>query len=394
MEEKFKYLDEINKKRYEIYENMEYLKSVKLKVTNIKNGTILPLKKNTPEALFGNGGVIDEKGEYIESSAQLAFGMKNRVLGKYEIEEKPVYVNKKVVYLNFFIHQWGHFLIDVISRLWYVLENKDENFDIVYTCTYGENDEFKGNYLEFFELLGIDVNRLIMINKPTCFKEVVIPDPSIYPGKYYTKEYKNIFRKIIDNVQLTENIPEKIYLSRKLLKTKFKKEVGEKEIEEFFNSNGYISIYPEQLTLKEQLQYFKYSKKIIATSGSLAHNVLFCDKNELTILNKTCLNNLHQHILNSVSDSKIKYIDVHLSYYPILYGYGPFLLILSKNLKKFSEDYGYKFSYPKNYKIKKIFRKIWYLCMYFLIYKLLNKKGEKSNINYDEIRKYYKRNDI
>ena len=92
------------------------------------------------------GGVLDEKLNYIKNSAQIAANMRNRVSGGYSFDYNKVKtVHSKVIYMNYFIHQWGHFLIDVINRLWFAVVNKD--FPIVYTSNINENDIIAGNYL-------------------------------------------------------------------------------------------------------------------------------------------------------------------------------------------------------------------------------------------------------
>lgn len=380
MEANLKYMEN-NVKKFEYYEKKLYNENKKLKITQVNNGIVLPpIKQADDISLFGKGGVVNSSGVYISTSAQYGHNMKNRVIGKYEPDKNIEYVDEEVIYFNYFIHQWGHFLIDDISRLWIILEKKYKNHKIVYTCK--KDDNISGNYLELLKLIGVDENQLIKIEKPTKFKNVIIADSSLYPGKNYNKYYKKIIEKILSNIEKPKIVYEKVYLSRKHMKTntriKFKKELGEHDIENFFNKNNYISVFPEELSLIQQLQIYKYSKEIVATSGSLAHNVVFC-KNKFYIINKSATINFHQPLLNQISDADIYYIDANYSLFPISYGYGPFLYNITKSLKQFALDNNMQLDISIKYHLKNIYYKIWYFTMYFIIYKVFKKENEGEN---------------
>ena len=387
-----KYIDDFMSKEYKEISQKDYFLDKELNVVEIEDGIILPvLKTNKYNTSKGAGGVIDKEFNYIESSAQLAYNMKNRVYGKYNIDnEKIEYNNETVIYGNFFYKHWGHFIIDIVSRLWYLLENDSENkVKVVFTTMINdESTKIDGNYREFFNLFGISDDRIILINKPTKFKKIIIPECSIYPGKYYTREYINIFEKVSNSVKRNCNIPEKIYLSRSRFKKAKEKEIGEKEIEKFFNNNGYYSISPEQLSLTEQIQFFRDSKEIVCISGTLPHNIMFADKGKnIIIINKTYKLNKHQEIINQAKNANVTYLDLHISLFPVAYGKGPFIMTINKNLQRFAQDRTYDLKIKITQRFKNIYKKIWYLVQYLKIYKF--KIYDDGKTNWKELFKFY-----
>lgn len=399
------YISDINKELYAELMNKKYELNKKLTVLSIDNGVVLPPSnpktnkhKNTSKSLFGSGGVLDSNNKYIEESAQLAYGMKNRI-GKTEIynQDDVEIVHESVVYMNFFIKQWGHFLIDVIGRLWYFIQS--HNIKIVYTCYENENYKLDGNYLELLKLLGIKEEQLIRINKSTKFDNIIIPEMSIYPGKYYTKEYKKIFDTIIDNVGILPiNKNKKIYCSRMSFGKNNKKEFGEEIIEENLKYNGYDVVYMEKLSLKQQISILNESAYVAMTCGLLSHNLLFIrNNNKVLIFNKTYRSNLHQFMVNEIANSENCFIDVFVSPLPILYGYGPFIIRFTDEFKNLCNDLGYKIinNYNKitfNLKVK------YYMC-YLISYrkfifglkKIRETEIEKYEPSYRTIRNYYKK---
>lgn len=397
------YLEDLSKKDVVELSQRIYLNRKELKVEEVSKGIVLPPQKLKTKILnklgsngpiFGNGGVTDEFGNYIKISAQDAQGMRARVKGAYHIKNKEIpFVDEEVIYMNFYIHQWGHFLLDVVGRLWYALINT--NLKIVFTCYEGENDNISGNYLEFLELLGIDKSRLVLINQVTKFAKVIIPESSIVPGAYYTKEYKNLFNLVVENSGCAFNDNQSIYCSRSKLQNAKWKEFGEDSIESIFVNSGFEPVYMEQHTLSEQISILNNSKEIVLTSGSLAHNLLFLKKKaRVTILNKTYRVNLHQFLINDISDGLITFVDMYISPMPILYGLGPFMVTVTEPLKNFLVDRGIKLREDLN--ISKIDYFSYYL-KWLRLYKAyifrINSIREGNNEfekDFFTIRKYFK----
>lgn len=364
-----KFIDDFSKDRYIKEEQTNYFSDKKLQVVIEKNAIILPVYKNQKyDTSQGSGGVLDSKGKYVETSAQLAYNMKNRVYGDYEISSNVDYIDEEVVYLNYFYKHWGHFIIDIVSRMWYLI-GRENKYKVVLTTSLSQEEILNGPFLEFFILFGIKKENIIILNRPTRFKKVIIPDVSIYPGKYYTKEYKLIFENVIKHINLNKKIPSKIYLSRSDFKKASLKEKGEKEIEKYFNENGYVSIIPENMSLEEQIQHCYLCEEMVSLSGTLPHNLVFSKENKnIIILNKTYKLNKNQELINQMMNSDVTYIDVHSSLFPIAYGKGPFILKLNRNLKEFSKERKYKIKTPLFYWLTNVYKKIWYLITYFKTY--------------------------
>ena len=150
-------------------------RTYKLKAHIHENAVILPVKKDL-STKWGIGGVVSQAGDFIDESIHPGYFSENenRFGGLYSFSNE-IYNDDTVIYMDPIILQWGHFLVDSISRLWYAL---DSNKKIAF-CGYGfPQNTLNGSYLRFFELLGIYKERLIDIRKPTRFKQVIIPEMS------------------------------------------------------------------------------------------------------------------------------------------------------------------------------------------------------------------------
>lgn len=395
------YLQELTKNEIICLSNKDYCKKKELKTIKVKRGCVVPPQKEVKEDFRNrlvtpwlHAGVLDANNEYVELSSQKAYGMRDRVDGPCTLVDDEIpYIDEEVIYMNVFIRQWGHFLIDVIGRLWYVINN-DVDLRIVYTCM-DENDELSGNYIQLLNLIGISTDRMICIKKPTRFRSVIVPESSIFPGLYYTEEWKTIFDTVVNNVKIDTFGENDIFCSRRLLKKS--NEEGEEQIEYIFNENGYESVYLEKMTVADQIRVLNSARRIVMINGSLAHNLLFVKNNaSVSIINKTYRLNLHQFLINEVASADVTYIDAYCSPMPILYGSGPFIIQISEEFLKFCRDNSIRYN---DQLIGKRTISFFYYIKWAWIYRRFIIKGvpikETTMKDYEkqfkEIRKYYRR---
>lgn len=353
------------------HKDIEVKKGKKLSVSYIDNGVIIPAKADpSGKVMWAIGGVVDSKGKFVEESAfpKDFFG------GIYEYGEEEENSDEIVVFLGPLVYHWGHFICDLVSRLWFVLDNP-KKYKIAYCgWSFGSpNIDISGNFLEFFNLLGIEKSQLIDIQKPTRFKKVIIPDVSMSKReRIYTKEFKEIFSRVIHNALEKKDhmvVPKKIYFTRENFEDAKKKEYGEQYISEFFQSNGYKILSPENLSLTDQIACFQKAERIAAVSGTITHNMLFASKSlELIVINKLDLVNHYQTLIDSMNNNKVVLIDAYRMILPVLFGKGPFLFEPNKYLKEFAVDYGYV--PPTGLSLKNRIKGYWwYFRKYCSIYK-------------------------
>lgn len=401
-----RYLNELSRDDTKRLSEADYLKDIDLNVYTIDKGIVIPPKViggdekiDDMVVLWGRGGVTDREHNYIEESAQRAKGMKQRIYGSYEFSDSDVkYVDEPVIYMNFFFGQWGHFLLDVIGRLWYTLrENSD--CKIVYTNPYNVNTRISGNYLEFLKLLGISEDRLLMVNEITQFRQVILPQTSVYPGWYYTKEYKEMFDTVVRNSGAGMSKENKIYCSRALFEAARAKEANENLVEEVFLENGYSPVYMEKLSLTDQIKTLNSSSHIAFISGSVAHNLLFVRNGaHVTILNKTYRYNIHQFMINQIARADACYTDVYVSPDKVLYGVGPFIIKITPRFYNYCVDNGLRLDKNKvNVKLtvkERIdYRKKWLKLnkFYIITLKGLSEGDPENEKSRREIRRYFRK---
>lgn len=320
-----------------------FKKQGKLNILEFNNGIILPQKRVEGGPMWGLGGVCDKDNNFSDIS--LYDGGWATHGGYYDWDEEE-YVDEIVVYIGMFYLHWGHFLVDITNRMWCLpeLSQKYPNIKVAYL---GE-EEPKGNNLRFFELLGIKESQLINIDKPTRFKKVLLPEQSFKSCEWYSEEFVNMFdymRQIVHNsgydFSKVDKL-EKVYFSRRKFSKAVNSEFGEEFFEKTFNFNGYISVYPETLSLDEQIYLWNNSKEIVCINGTIPLNVIFSKNKDLklTVLNKTSILHENPYILLQFNGINATFVDIYkepFKRYPKSLGRGPYLLDCTNDFRDYSK---------------------------------------------------------
>ena len=167
-----KYLDSLFRNDFEKLANQEYMIKDNLKVTCVKNATVLPFMPNPTNAAKGTGGVLDENGGYVEESATT---QEDLMVTGYHCDYTKVPIEKEtVIYLGYFIKQWGHFLVDFLPRLWWVLEHY--NGEKVLILTNNSRVKIDGNYMRMLNVLGITEDKICYVKEIKRFREIIVPE--------------------------------------------------------------------------------------------------------------------------------------------------------------------------------------------------------------------------
>ena len=329
-------------------------------VEEYDNAMVLPaIQFDDYDVSHGRGGVVDSEGNYVELSKTKA-----RVVGKYDVDEFEI-SDEKVVYCGFFNKAWGHYLTEVVSRLWYALKNDKTIDSYVFIEEKDGNKQFNGNYLEFLKMLGI-AEKVKIINKPTKFKTVVVPEEGLVYDEYYTDEFVKMYEYINAKGLSQYNGPkyDKVFFSKRKCEISIMSNLNEKFVDKFFEKNGYKILYPERLSLIETIGIMQNAKSFCALSSSLAHNQLFGHADQTMIsIEKQAFFNPYQIFVANITGCECVFIDACRSIFPVNAG-GPFIFDYTDYLDKYVNDNGLiPGKAMSNHKFKKIYRQ--YLVNYF-----------------------------
>lgn len=309
------------KSRYIVKDQKEseifYEKNMKnkndLRVFAIENGYILPTICVDKKSERFAGGILDSEKKFV--AGLFRGGINDRcwadVYCGYDFRNQETVLEKKIVIFGgCIIDHFGHIVLEGFNRLWYVIQHPEINYEIVFISV---RKNVKQYFFDFWELLGIK-DRCRIIDKITRFSKIFVPEESAHANTTFTKEYLIPYSKIISSVPKLES--KKIYISRTrfLLKEPRIRILGESFFENFFKNLGYKVIYPEQMSVTDQIAEVHSASEIVTTLGTLSHFAIFCKPNTTFIILQRGNDQFlaPQRIINQAS--LVNYIFVDVSY--------------------------------------------------------------------------------
>ena len=318
----------------------DYRSKEEAKVQTVERGIILPLKRIAGTGSYA-GGVCDEGFNFV---AGFRRDSENQVgidcLQSYAVDGGGVqHIHETVIFGGTAYTHFGHALLECLSRLWFVAESGAA--ERIAVLPYDGLPRTKDLYNAFFELLGIDLKRIIYIEAPVQFDRVIVPDQTIYvAGRHaqYKEKYTIPYEKMMSRVEAKS--AKKIYLTRSQLGRPDC--LNEEYFEEFYRRRGFKIIAPERHSIKEQVAYMKGAEEIACTLGTLSHLALFARPGtKLTCLVR-CSGVLlsAQEMINQAKQLNFFVIDVALSFLPTIHISSCFLLGPSKHWKEYLDATG------------------------------------------------------
>lgn len=236
------------------------IKNIDGKVTCVEKGVIISTGRHSR-------GVYTKNGFYINKTD----AHNNTWHWPFELFSNVPYMDCEVLYLGSINKGFGHFLWQYTNRLWAVKEYKNKNIKYAFldrkSCK-GIVSEYVYTYMQ---LLGVNKEDIIIINKPVRFKKVYVPEVS--NERFFVSDLWGKWSDTTSaNIKIDKTF-DKIYLTRTALGER--KTFGEDVVEKIFAKNGFKVFSPEKLPLTEQIALVANCKVLAGCAGTALHLALF-----------------------------------------------------------------------------------------------------------------------
>lgn len=351
---------------YKTYCNIDTLNNIKIidryitkdmSLRKYNDVVIVPTCKDR----IDQGEMYDLSGSIV-NDVNSNINYENRLDIKLEQQSKLNCYEKPILYLGAIPNCWGHFITDGLSKMWFLLSSHYQTLkdgcEVFVVIPYYDKEEIPRPLQNIINLLlGYNI-QIKNITESRIYKEVYIPENSLFIKngcRRYTKLYYDTVNQLISRVDIRKyKTYDKIYLSRSNW-VHVNPDFGETDIEKSFNKVGYNSISPEKYSINEQIALFYNAKSIVSTSGSLAHNSLFCKEGtEIIVLRKCSSDSLdYQQMIDQMKNHNVTYIDCNLTLFVDQnVGLGPFFLYINDKLVSFFKD-KYSFNIKGNFNSKR-----------------------------------------
>lgn len=318
-----------------------------LRVDEVENGVVLPLVRSGLDASLRQdsglyrGGVATADFEFVagflrgadEFDHQGWFG----VNAAYAVPEKRLSrVDEDVIFGGVLFRHFGHFILEGMTRFWYFLQYPEDRRRIVFVLApiLGSMDV----PYNFCDLLGIARERVLVVERPTRFARITVPEEASHTLAFFTDAYRAPHQRLMEVCGRGDD--RKVYLTR----SAFQKEYGpfhinEEYFEHFYAGKGFRIASPERLPLREQIRLVAGADEVVSTLSTLSHFALFCRPGtRFTMLTRTDRMMTLQHLVNEASGVDWTIVDVSANCLCANQVLGPVLLGPTAYWREYARD--------------------------------------------------------
>lgn len=221
-------------------------------------------------------------------------------------------VDETVFFAGMFVSHYGHFLTDSLSRLW-PADSLREGRRFYYQGLGGEVAEDHSFARTILEAGGLDLSKRIHVSRPTMFRRMIVPCPSMQHDKRVHFEHARFplsAARILADGGNRETAP--VYLSRSGLSQQQRGASNEAELETALERRGVSILHPQRLTVRDQVALFNGRRTIIGCSGSALHTALIAldGRSSTTLVNLTLPFIDHRFLLvDGITQHKSDYLN-------------------------------------------------------------------------------------
>lgn len=301
-------------------------------VRTIENGIILPTRYAEAPKRFSHvflGGCCDSDGRFIAGHSRHADGRSANLTctAAYPVDgDELVFRDEEVIFGGLMIGHWGHLLTDSTARLWYPVQHPECKCKIVFLDCLLKKFEAREDWAPLMELAGIDPGRIEIIDKPTRFRKIIVPDQAIYSLDAIRPEWISFFDAVRSRVPASPH--SKVYFSRALFP---KGDTFNEDIfESYWRDLGYHVVHPENCSLQEEISLIVGADELVATIGTLSHNFLFAKEGaNATILLRTGSVLRLQLLIGAARNLRSTYVETYRNVLPTQHFNGVYYLLPS-----------------------------------------------------------------
>lgn len=225
----------------------------------------LPDQNRAPTALRAESGVYSKDGEFVALSRLVRNGNRLTFPAQFEAETTE---QRNAVYCGRWFDHFGHFILESLARLWCSDDYPDHV--LCWSVPEGETARPKQWQLDLVKFLCGE-RELMFINEPTRFLQVVVPKAGFeIPGRFSTEHVRFLRSHGRPYAPMPKTF---LWLSRSKVEPAYGL-LNSDVLELHLAATGWQIIYPELLSVEEQVNLLAGAERIAGEEGSALHMLM------------------------------------------------------------------------------------------------------------------------
>ncbi|MEG4988054.1 tetratricopeptide repeat protein [Microcoleus sp. BR0-C5] len=168
-----------------------------------------------------------------------------------------------------------HWMVDVLPRIELLRHSGRDLADIDWFLVNSCQHQFQR---ESLRIMGIPEEKVLESDRLPHIQatELIVPSFAGYLGWPSGWAMDFLRREFLKGILPSFSYPRRIYISRS--KARYRRVLNEEDVVEVLENFGFVSIFPESMSLAEQIAHFYHAEVIVAAHGSGLTNTIFCSQ--------------------------------------------------------------------------------------------------------------------
>lgn len=162
---------------------------------------------------------------------------------------------------------YGHFLLETLARAWALIPSTKPIVWLINDRT----PKLRPFHREVFDILGIDPARHVIVEQPTRFERLEVPEAGVVLRRSFHPDHA----RAIGVLPFGLPVPGKrVWLSRSKIGDRKSRVLNEPELEALLIADGWSILYPEDLDIRGQLAAMQDAETLAGFDGSAFHTLI------------------------------------------------------------------------------------------------------------------------
>ena len=194
--------------------------------------------------------------------------------------EPSAHEPETAVYLGPLMRHFGHFLLEVLPRLWVFDEHRVRKVYFHPFRLRKDVPAYVRDTLEAVAGAGVEIR---LIEEPTTFARLLVPSLTFRLNRMGSPAFGDWSQRFAERVAPQPRGGEFVYMSRSRLEEKKRRTLNEEPLEALFASRGFEVVHPQEMAFFDQIARMRACRLLAGCSGSALHHALFMPKNSAVV---------------------------------------------------------------------------------------------------------------
>ena len=175
---------------------------------------------------------------------------------------------------------FGHFLLEIMPRLWPELDYRAFDHVLLYPTRVGERSRgpLDPYAVDLLSALGVDASRIVMVDRLIITDELTVTTPALVLKHAVDPRLVDPFDRATSGLlgaDLPPTTRPRIYLSRSRLSPRLRRAENEAQIEALLRTLGFEVLHPQEMSITAQIAAVRAAAVIAGCDGSALHLAAF-----------------------------------------------------------------------------------------------------------------------